>query len=508
MSGDGDGGDTPVFERFSDTTAARADLRRTAVRGFGDTFVLSGAEFMLRLVFTAVLARLISPEQFGLVMLVTAVTAVADSFRDLGLSTATIQREHITREQVSNLFWINAASGVLLALGVSALAPLVSTYFHEPRLTPVTMALATTFVLGGLSVQHEALLGRQMRLAPKGLMRLMAFVVSSVAAAGLAALGYGYWALVWREILRSALIVVGAWSLCRWIPGRPRRDVDVRDLVKFGSGLTATYMLTAVVSSLDRFLLGRVQGAGVVGLYRQSYQLVVAPMSQLMGPLYQVSLPSLSMLQDEPERFARAYLRIVSIVAMASMPLSVLVCIWAEEVALVMLGPQWTGAAIFVRIFAIGSLLQSVFSTTGFVLVSRGRSAELLRLTTLQVGLRASMMCVGAAWGGVGVAVADMSSTAIAFVPYLQRALHGSPVSTRAFLASVGRPFGGSVVLAAALIALKMCLPEVRPIAALGLALIVAVVSFPLGVALMPGGRTELSELASATASVLNRAHT
>jgi O-antigen/teichoic acid export membrane protein len=497
-----------LFDKYSDTTAAKAELRRTAARGLGHTFVLSGAEFVLRLLFTAVLARLISPEQFGLVMLVTAVTAIADNFRDLGLSTATIQREHVSEQQVSNLFWINTAAGVALALIVCALAPAVSMYFREPRLTAVTMALASTFVLGGLSVQHEALLGRQMRLGPKGLMRLAAFVVSSAAASGLAVAGYGYWALVWREIVRSALIVVGAWSLCRWVPSRPRRDTDVRELVKFGSGLTATYMLGALASSLDRFLLGRIQGAEVVGLYRQSYQLVVAPMSQLMGPLYQVSLPSLSMLQQEPKRFARTYTRIVSIVAMVSMPLSVLTCVWAEEIASVMLGPRWAGAAIYIRMFALGGLLQSVFSTIGFVLVSRGLSSKLLRISTAQVGLRACLMCVGAAWGGLGVATAEVSSTAIAFLPYLRQSLKGSPVSARAFLESLARPFGGSVVLLVVLVALKAGTPAaVGPTAGLALALMLTVVAFPAGVALMPGGVGELTELTKTIRALLDRRH-
>jgi O-antigen/teichoic acid export membrane protein len=493
------------FARFADTTHARANLKHKALRAFSDTLVLGGAEFVLRLGFTAVLARLVTPEQFGIVMLVTAVTAIADNFRDLGLSTATIQREHITHAEVSNLFWINTAAGTLLAVIICGLAPLIALYFREPRVLPVTMALATTFVLGGLTVQHEALLGRQMRLGPKALMRLTAFMVSSLVAITLAAKGFGYWSLVWREIVRSALIVVGAWALCRWVPGRPRRDTNVRELIKFGSGLTATYMVTAVANSLDRFLLGRAQGASVVGLYRQSYQLVVAPMAQLMGPLYQVSLPSLSMLQDEPERFCRAFIRIVALVAMVSMPLGVLVCVFAEEVTLVMLGPQWAGAATFIRIFAIGSILQSVYSTSGFVLVSRGRSSELLRLTLAQTGLRAGMMCVGAAWGGIGVALADVASTAIAFAPFLHWSLKDSPVSTGAFLSAIGKSLGASLILAVTLALARMSLSGMRPASALAVAILVTMASFPAGVALMPGGKAELSELRSLGMSLLGR---
>ncbi|AMY12962.1 Lipopolysaccharide biosynthesis protein WzxC [Luteitalea pratensis] len=501
-----DSGGSHDFARFSDTSAAKADLKRNAVRGFSQTLALGAAEFALRLAFTAVLARLVSPEQFGLFMVVAAVTAIADQFRDLGLSTATIQRENITHQEVSNLFWINAAAGVLLAVVISALSPLVSLYFREPRLTAVTIALASTFVLSSLSVQHEALLGRQMRLGPKAVMRLVAFTISSGVATAMAMADYGYWSLVWREIVRSALIVAAAWVLCRWVPSRPRAGTDVRALVRFGSGLTATYMLTSLASGLDRFLLGRLQGAAVVGLYRQSYQLVMAPMAQLMGPLYQVSLPSMSMLQDQPDRFRRAYARIVSIVATVSMPLGVLIAICADEITSVVLGPRWSGAGTFIRIFAVGALVQSVFSTMGFVLVSLGRSAELLKLTIVHTAWRVALMSAGAVWGGYGVAVADVASTATAFLPFLHWAMRGSAVSTATFLTALARPFFASVFLAGALALLRAFLPAGAPATSLAASVGLTLLAFPAAVILLPGGRADVKAVSSMVTSLMIRA--
>jgi len=488
------------FERFAGTADIRVDLRRNSVRGFSYVLISGGAEFVVRLGSTAILARLISPEHFGLFMMVTALTAVADQFRDLGLATATIQRDTITHDEVSNLFWINAAAGALLAATVCALAPLVSSYFQEPRLTAVTVALAVTFVFGGLSVQHEALLGRQMKLGRKGGMRLLGFVVSSVIAVVLAFGGYGYWALVWREVLRSAFIVVGAWVLCPWIPGTPRRDTDVRPLLKFGSGLTASYILGNITSSLDRFLLGRFQGAEVTGLYRQSYQLVVAPMGQLMSPLYQVALPGLSMLQEDELRFSSFYTRIVSIVAAASMPLSVFLLIHADDVTSVVLGQKWLGAATFIRIFAVGGLLQSVFSTIGFVLVSRGHSGKLLKLSTATNLVKFALMVLGLRWGAIGVALADVSTTLIMFVPFLHLSLKNSPVTFGAFVRALARPFASSLLVGIALVGCKLALPAAPPVVSCGGGLVVTTVVFIATWVLLPGGRSELRALWAAVA--------
>jgi O-antigen/teichoic acid export membrane protein len=494
------------FARFAETRAVRRNLSRHSVRGFSYVFGTNAAEFVARIVATSILARLISPEHFGLVMMVGAVTAIADQFRDLGLSTATIQRDHITRQEVSNLFWINVGAGTLLAAAVSVSAPLVANYFREPRLVQVSLALSITPLLGGLSVQHEALLGRQMKVGRKSAMRLVAFILSSGLAIALAMLGYGYWALVWREVSRSALIVIGAWALCPWLPGRPDLGTDVRPLVKFGSGLTATYIFGAITSSLDRFILGRFKGADVVGLYRQSNQLVVMPMSQLMGPLYQVSLPSLSMLQNDARKFARFYAYVVSAVATVSMPLNAFIAIYADDITLVLLGPRWSGAATFIRIFAIGGLVQSVFSTIGFVLVSRGHSGALLRLSTATNVLRAILMVGGLRWGAVGVASGDVLTTFVMFFPYLHFALLASPVTTQDFLRALARPFAATVVVAVASGAIKLSLLPNTSIFSIVAGACFAAFVFVATWLLLPGGSAELRAIRMAATVGLNRA--
>jgi len=460
---------------------------------------------VLRLGSTAILARLISPDHFGLFMMVSAVTAIADQFRDLGLSTATIQRERITHDEVSSLFWINTMAGLLIALIVCALSPLVALYFHDPRLTAITAALSSTLVMGGLTVQHEALLGRQMRLGAKSGMRLLAFFLSSLLAVLLAFTGFGYWALVWREISRSAFIVLGAWTICPWIPGLPRRETEVGSLVKFGSGLTAAYIIGALTASLDRLILGRFQGATAVGLYRQSYQLVVTPMSQLMGPIYQVALPGLSMLQGEPDRFRDLFTRIVSIVATVSMPLGVFLALYAEEVSTVVLGEQWRGAATFIRIFAIGGMLQSVYSTIGFVLVSRGRSGGLLMLAMLNGILRVVLMTVGLRWGPVGVAVADVATTFIMFAPFIYLSFQDSPITVSAFLGALTRPLTASLLLAAGLLMFRSTMQFSSPAVTLVMGLLITTMLFPIMWVMLPGGRLELLQLRSAGRLALER---
>ena len=145
------------------TEHLKTDLKRRSLRGGATTVLGQGMKFTIQLVSTAVLARLLTPEHFGLIGMVTAVTGFATLFKDLGLSAATIQRADISHQQISTLFWVNCGIGILVAAIVAALSPVVAWFYGDPRLAPITATLALSFVFGGLTVQHEALLRRQMR---------------------------------------------------------------------------------------------------------------------------------------------------------------------------------------------------------------------------------------------------------------------------------------------------------------------------------------------------------
>src|SRR5215469_7535532 len=234
------------FNRLICTEAIRKDLRSSSVRAAGFTSAAGTADFILRIGSTAILARLVLPQQFGLVMMVMAVTAVADQFRDLGLSTVTVQREKISHQEVTNLFWINVLAGVAIALVVCAASPLISAYYKQPRLTLLTCVLASNFVWGGLMVQHQALLARVLKLGHSATVRVLSSLISTVLGVLLAWKGFGYWALAWKEVARCALLTIGMWLCFPWVPGFPCRNTKVWGLVRFGTHLSGANILAAI----------------------------------------------------------------------------------------------------------------------------------------------------------------------------------------------------------------------------------------------------------------------
>jgi len=170
------------------------DLKERTIRGGFAKVCAQAVTFLLRVGSLMVLARLLEPQDFGLVGMVTALTGVLNLFRDFGLSAATVQRVSVTEEQISTLFWINVLVGVILGLLAVASAPVVVVFYHEPRLLGVTVVLATGFLFNAAGIQHSAILQRHMRFTAMAMIDIIALIVSVAVGIGMAIGGYGYWA--------------------------------------------------------------------------------------------------------------------------------------------------------------------------------------------------------------------------------------------------------------------------------------------------------------------------
>src|SRR4029079_7425197 len=181
-----------------------------------------------------VLARLLRPSAFGLLAMVAAIGLVLDLVKEFGLSSATIQKSDITHAQVSALFWINAGVGAVLAAGLFLAAPAIANFYGQPELESIARWLSIGFLASGLTVQHWALLRRQMRFGAIAGMETAAALVSFATAVVLALAGAGYWALVVQRLVSPLLLWGLSWWFCRWRPARPARAAGVRSLIGYG----------------------------------------------------------------------------------------------------------------------------------------------------------------------------------------------------------------------------------------------------------------------------------
>jgi O-antigen/teichoic acid export membrane protein len=494
------------FALLTENSATRRDLRSSSVRAALSSGTVAMFEFALRIGSTAILARLITPEHFGLVIMVSAITGVVDQFKDLGLSMATVQRASISHEESTNLFWVNFGTSALLALLVCAASPLIATFYGEPRLIPITCAMSATFVSGGMMNQHQALLTRQLRLGHTALVRLFSSVVSTAVAILLAWNGAGYWALACREIVRSALLTAGMWWCFPWVPSLPQRQTSIREILRAGVHFSGANFFGACAGCADRLVLGRSFGAEAVAVYRQACMFLMVPMDQVLSPLFQVSTPGMSMLQADERRYERYFRKLVSLVCLATMPTSVFAAVYSVEATRFLLGPKWDACAPIIAILCLSVFIRQPIESTSMILVTRQQSKRYMALSFMQNLAWVVALLIGVQWGLQGVAWVDVALTYVLIVPKLLYVLKGSPVTIGAYLKTLVRPMVASLGMGAILLAVKhLLLPELPVLPALLAGAGIAAVAFASCWLLIPGGRTEFVQITEELKTALRR---
>lgn len=407
-----------------------SDLKGRSIRGGAVTLSSQALKFILNAGSTAVLARLLTPADFGLIAMVAAFTGFVALFRDLGLSMATVQRAEVTHDQVSTLFWINVAMSVVLMLVAAALAPAIAWFYDEPRLTWIMLAIAGTFPFGGLSAQHTALMRRQMRFTTLAIVDTASLVVGIAVAIVMAWRGFSYWSLVAMSAASSAATMTMCWLLSGWRPGLPGRRTGAMPMLTFGGGLTGFNILNYFTRNADNVVIGFALGSGPLGIYSKSYSLLMMPLRQFNVPIGAVMQPALSRLQHDPVRYRRAYLRAVTTLAFVGMPLVAFLFVAADDIILVFLGPNWAGAVPVFRWLAPAALLGTINVAPGWLCTTLGRSRVQVNWALISAPITVIGFLIGSRWGINGVAAGFSVTWCCLLLVFIAMACHRSPVST------------------------------------------------------------------------------
>src|SRR3984885_14023268 len=356
------------------------DLKQRTIRGGLARLSAQAANFILRAGSLVVLARLLSPKDFGLVGMVTAFTGVLSLFRDFGLSSAAIQHATVTEEQISTLFWINMFVGALLGLLAVAMAPVIAAFYHEPRLFSVTVVLAAGFLFNAAGVQHSALLQRQMRFTALAVIGVVSLIVGTALAIGGAKAGYGYWALVAMTVSSPVVSTIGFWLATGWVPGMPHRRTGIRSMMRFGGTVTLNSLVAYIAYNAEKVMIGRFWGADAIGIYGRAYQLVNIPTENLNSAVGEVAFSALSRLQDDPGRLKSYFLKGYSLVLAMTLPITIVCAIFAREAISVLLGPKWAEAVPIFRLLAPTILIFAMINPFSWLLFAIGKVGRSLKI--------------------------------------------------------------------------------------------------------------------------------
>jgi O-antigen/teichoic acid export membrane protein len=408
------------------------DLGRLALRGGIVSVAMQYGNGVLQIVAAIVLARLLAPEDFGLVAIVTVLTSFAPLLIDFGLGDATAQRSKITRSQVSSLFWLSAGIGLAIGMFVAACSPLIAWLYREPRLEPIALYSAITFVLSGVSNQHLALLRRTMKFGTIAQIQISSTLVGTAIAIFMAVCGYGYWALVLRPITSSLCVAIGAWLACRWRHGFPAFDHEVKSMVRFGLHVVGFSVTYTVAKAVDRIALGLFYRPDQVGYYQNAITLYENSIFSVLVQLHTVGSAALSKLQSNPAALRQKYEAALSALAFFVMPTAAILSVTAEDVTVLLLGEKWRAAGSLLSIIALRGIFQVVEGSQGWLHLSIGRADRWQNWGIVSLGVQVVAVLGGLPFGAKGVAMAVVMANVFIAVPSITYA--GRPIGIGAAL--------------------------------------------------------------------------
>lgn len=424
---------------------AEESLGRRTARGMGWAYGSYAGGRLLVLLSTAILARLLTPEEFGLVALALTFTALLDMLRDVGLAEALIiVPEEEVEELAHTAFTAMAGVGLLLAAGTAALGPLAAAFYDEPQLTPMMAVLSLTFLFRALGSTHYALAQKRMDFRARTAGEVADVVVRGGAGIGLALAGAGAWSLILGYVLGTLAMTLTLWASVHW---RPRPAIDrahLRRLLGFGTALTGVSVAGALLGTVDQLVIGRVLGAAALGLYSVAARLPELAIVNLSMVAGQVLFPAFASL-DGPA-LARAFLRAMHHMALLALPLAALLGVLAEPAIRVAFGDQWLDAVPVMQVFVLYALVSPITLVCGTVLKARGKAGLLLRVAVFQVAIVIPAVLLTVDHGITAVAAGHAGAAAIVLLLQLGLAMRQLDVSVPAVL----RALVGPVTTAAA----------------------------------------------------------
>jgi O-antigen/teichoic acid export membrane protein len=437
------------------TTIEHSSLRRAVVNGLAWKAGTQAVAQASRVVVAVVVARLLTPHDYGIAGMVVVFSSLVFVFADLSLGAALVQRPRISEADRSTVFWLSLGAGAIFTATGMALAGPIADFYGEPAVRPLFMALSCGFIVTSFGTTQSALLTREMNFKALELRQMGGILVGAVAGIVLAARGAGPWAIIGQQLATIVISTICLWWFSSWRPSLVFSFNSVRQLGGFSANVFGTRLLFYVNRNLDNLLVGRFIGAAALGAYSLAYSVMLVPFNQIAGPVQEVLYPAFSRMQDDAKRIADVWIDVNRIVAALSLPALVGLMVVGPDFVEVVLGSKWRSATVVIQILAWVGLLQSIQRLNSSILQARDRTRDLFVYSIVTLVGSVLAFVGGLNWGIVGVATAYAALSTV-LEPYY------TWLTARSLGISMFRFFRGLAGVAQATVAMAAVLVPVR----------------------------------------------
>jgi O-antigen/teichoic acid export membrane protein len=395
-----------VVPKVEEAAAVSPSMGSAVLTGLGWKVATVLVSDVTRILVAVVLARLLTPADYGVAGMAFIFSGLATIFSDLALGGALVQRREITEEDRSTVFWGSLAFSFVVAGVCVALSPLVAQFFGQQEVEKLVVVLSLSVPLSALTTTQVALLLRQLAYRSLEIRQMLAILSGAVAALVFAAAGFGPWAIVANALVASAVSTILVWRFSSWRPRFVFSFARLRDLSGFGLRLFGLRLMNYANLNVDNMLVGRFAGAAALGVYSLAYNVMFTPMIRIANPISSVVYPALARMQDDLPRMRRAWLRSKRMSASLLAPAFLIALVTAPDLVPVLFGDKWHEAVPVIQLLAVAGVAHSLVTLNWTVLQGTGRMKVAFRLGLLVSALTVASFAVGVRWGAVGVAAA------------------------------------------------------------------------------------------------------
>lgn len=357
-------------------------FQEKTIRGINWSFANQFVNQVVNIFISLILARILSPKEFGLIAMVVVFTGFATVISDFSIGTAIIHRKDVTQKELSSVFWLNVVIGIALSFVFIGLSSYIAAYYDKEILRVITMAVSITFIFSSVNIVQSSLLKKNLDFKSIFIIQFISVIIAGACAIYLAMSDFGVWALVSQTVIQYFLITLITWKISKWRPSYHFNFSELMPFLRFSMPIFATRIINYFARSLDNLLIGKNFGSVELGVYSRSYTFMRLPVNNFAIVLHNVMFPSFSLIKDDKPRIKKIYLKIIEFVSMIVMPAMLFLFLTAHNFVFILLGEKWLAVIPILKVFCLVAVCESLVTLTGSIFMSQGKTKELFYVGT------------------------------------------------------------------------------------------------------------------------------
>jgi len=377
------------------------NLKNKTISGISWSIVDNVTKLLLTLFIASILARLLKPDDFGVIAMIFVFTGFLKILRDFGLGASVIQKTNPSSKELDSLFWVTIGFGVFVTVVLIAFSSTIASFYELPKLSKLIKVISVAMFLGSVSIIPESLIKKDLDFKSLFFRNIGNLIISGSVTILMAYYGYGVWALIFKEIIFNFLLIIFNFSLVKWRPSFSFSYGSIKSYLNFSLPLFGENSLNYFVRNIDNLLIGKLLGDITLGYYSKAYSLMLLPVRQISGSIANVMFPSLSIIKNDKPKVWVGYMNIVKIVSFVNFPIMISLYFFAKEIVLILFGSQWLEVIPIIKALCFVGSIQSIATLAGSIYNSQGKTKLQFKVGLFSKSIMSTAIVYGLFNGGI-----------------------------------------------------------------------------------------------------------